>query len=328
MASGIIQGNPLAVLALAVAATILPGSLEVSAQSACALCDQQCCDGGCCLPGGSAGGCGWLGGLCSPSKRCSPGTLFRWSGCPNVSGGPDLNAPLVTDRPDFTEASSTVGVGVAQLEFGYTYFFDDDNPGDSKTQSYPETLLRYGLLRNWLELRVAWNYADEDVAGLITSGSEDLYLGFKVGLTPQAGYLPEMALIPQMTVPTGSSDLTSDEVLPGLNWIYGWELSDCLSTAGSTQFNRLIDAGSDQSYTEWAQSWTVAYSLSERWGAYTEWFALFPHSAATAQVEHYFNGGFTYLINNNIQWDIRGGTGLNAAADDYFVGSGLSIRFL
>ena len=31
------------------------------------------------------------------------------------SGGPDLNAPLVTDRPDFTEASSTVGRGIAQL---------------------------------------------------------------------------------------------------------------------------------------------------------------------------------------------------------------------
>lgn len=43
--------------------------------------------------------------------------------------------------------------------------------------------------------------------------------------------------------------------------------------------------------------------------------------------EHYFNGGFTYLVNNDMQWDIRGGTGLNDTADDYFVGTGVSIRF-
>ena len=43
-----------------------------------------------------------------------------------------------------------------------------------------------------------------------------------------------MALIPQMTVPTGNDAFTADAVLPGLNWIYGWELNSCLLTAGST----------------------------------------------------------------------------------------------
>ena len=42
---------------------------------------------------------------------------------------------------------------------------------------------------------------------------------------------------------------------------------------------------------------------------------------------HYINGGFTYLITNDIQWDIRAGAGLNDAAEDYFIGTGLSIRF-
>ena len=76
-----------------------------------------------------------------------------------------------------------------------------------------------------------------------------------------------------------------------------------------------------------AQSWTVAYSLCDDLGAYTEWFALFPAGADTVKPQHFFNGGFTYLINNNVQFDIRAGVGLNSAADDYFVGTGLSIRF-
>ena len=61
--------------------------------------------------------------------------------------------------------------------------------------------------------------------------------------------------------------------------------------------------------------------------AYTEWFAFIPSGADTARTEHYFNGGFSYLISNDIQFDIRAGVGLNDAADDYFLGTGFSIRF-
>lgn len=260
--------------------------------------------------------------------ECGPtaGTLFLWSQGSGAKGGPDLDAPLVTDRPDFTEASSTVGRGIAQLEVGYTYTYDDDG-GATKSHSYPEPLLRYGILQDWLELRVGWNYAVEDAGGMRTSGAEDLYLGFKVGLTPQDGILPEMAIIPQMTVPTGADAFTSDEALPGVNWIYGWEINDFISAAGSTQFNRARDEMTGATYTEWAQSGTLGYSLSDQLGAYTEWYALLPSGADTAPVQHYFNGGFTWLLNNDVQWDIRAGTGLNDASDDYFVGTGLSIRF-
>ena len=263
---------------------------------------------------------------CELSRADSP-TLMRWGSAPNVEGGPDLNEPLITDRPDFTEASSTVGVGVVQLEMGYTYSFDDDGTDRVVGHSYPEPLLRVGVLADWLELRVGWNYATESVGVIRESGGEDLYLGFKIGLTPQVGLFPEMALIPQMTVPTGADAFTADETLPGLNWVYGWDVTDCVATGGSTQINRTIDEVVVDAYAEWAQSWTVNYGLHDRVGAYTEWFALFPHSAVSASTEHYFDGGFTFLVNNNVQLDIRAGLGLNDAADDYFAGAGLSIRF-
>ncbi len=263
-------------------------------------------------------------GPCSCQSR---GTLFQWSYGTSFSGGPDLCEPLVTDRPDFTEASSTVGLGVAQLEVGYTYTFDNDGTDQTINHSYPEPLLRVGILADWLELRIGWNYATESINGVRTSGSEDLYLGFKIGITPQEGLLPEMALIPQMMVPVGHDAFSGNEVLPGLNWIYGWEVNDFISTAGSTQLNRAIDGTSTDAYTELAQSWTIAYSLTDRLGAYTEWYGLIPHSADTEKTQHYFNGGMTVLLSNDVQWDIRAGVGLNDAADDYFVGTGLSLRF-
>lgn len=254
-------------------------------------------------------------------------TLLQWSYGASFSGGPDLDEPLVTDRPDFTEASSTVGLGVGQIELGWTYTYDNDGAASTRSHSYPETLLRYGALSEWLELRCGWNYADEVAAGLRNSGSEDLYLGVKLGLTPQEGILPEMAIVPQMSVPTGSRAFTADEVLAGVNWLYGWDLTDRVSTAGSTQFNRAIDDATASAYTEWAQSWTVGFSLAERVGAYTEWYAFFPHGADTARPEHYFNGGFTFLLSDDVQWDVRAGVGLNDAADDYFLGTGVSVRF-
>jgi hypothetical protein len=257
---------------------------------------------------------------------CRPGTLLQWSYGNSFSGGPDLEEPLVTDRPDFTEASVTVGRGVLQIETGYTYSFDNAAGTQTIGHSYPETLFRLGIFADWLEMRLAWNYAHEIVDGLETDGGEDLYLGVKLALTPQEGILPEMAIVPQMTVPTGARAFRGDDVHPGINWLYSWEVNDWLSTGGSTQINRTAETLGAQSFAEFAQSWTIGYSLTERWGAYTEYFTLIPHSGEGQKPQHYFDGGFTFLFSDDLQWDIRGGIGLNDDADDYFVGTGLSLR--
>ena len=252
-------------------------------------------------------------------------TLLTWAG--QAPGSVDRNAPMATDRPDVTEASSTVGPGVLQIETGYTYARDGNGSSLTETHSFPEALFRYGTPINWLELRLATTLAHETTVLEATTGVPDLYLGVKIGLTLQDGILPEMALVPQMTVPSGSSAFTDDQVLPGANWLYGWDINDFVSTAGGTQFNRSVDPGTGSIYTEWTQTWTIGYSLHDRVGAYTEWFAFIPQDSDTAHTEHYANGGFTFLITDDIQWDIRAGTGLNDNAADFFAGTGLSFRF-
>ena len=265
------------------------------------------------------------------AQDCYRKTLLQWSYGTSFEGGPDLDEPLVTDRPDFTEASVTVGYGVVQIESGYTYTYDGDRSGSTRSHSYPETLVRIGMLADWFEFRTDWNYVEERThefggPNSRVEGAEDLGLGCKIGLTPQECILPETALILQMTVPTGAGRLTADEVLPGFNFLYGWEINDDWSTAGSTQLNRAIDDATGDAYVEFAQSWTVGRSLADRIGSYTEWFVIVPSSADTNPTEHYLNGGFTVLVSDDVQWDIRAGAGLNGAADDYFVGTGLSVR--
>ena len=273
----------------------------------------------------------WLR-LINDSCECSPAspTLLRWnSDMEPIGGPPSMDEPLASDRPDFTEASCTVGRGVVQLEMGYTYLFDDKAGTQVRAHSYPETLLRVGVLAEWLELRAGWTFAADSIRGVAgtNDGHEDLYVGLKLGLTQQQGILPEMALMPQMTVPTGSRIYTNDRALPGVNWLYGWEINEFLSTAGSTQVNLNVDAESREPYLDFAQSWTIGYALTDRVGAYTEWFMLSPSGAETMPTEHYINGGFTYSVTNNLQLDIRAGKGLSEQAIDFFTGAGVVVRF-
>ncbi len=273
----------------------------------------------------------------------APKTLLTWSQAehrapegPDQSEGdahPREEEPLASDRPDFTEASSTVGRGRVQLEAGYTIVSDRAGGVSTTSHSYPEALLRVGALANWLEFRVGQNLGNVrsgSADGVFSSaGAEDLYLGIKFGLAEQMGVLPETALVVQAQVPTGHHDFSAGRVLPGLNLLYGWGvIEDRLSFAGSSQANRAIDDAA-HGYVELAQSLTVGYTLTKQLGAYTEWFAFFPAGAASPGVvaQHYVNAGFTYRLTPNVQFDIRSGLGLSRAADDFFAGSGFAVRF-
>ncbi|HKB00702.1 MAG TPA: transporter [Gemmataceae bacterium] len=268
-------------------------------------------------------------------EKSSPKTLFEWAIGPEVEEkedkGPDT---IVTDRPDFTEASSTVGLGRVQLEAGYTYFRDRSGGSTFVTQTYPEALLRIGVLADWFEVRLGQTYIHSRTTafGRTTehlSGLSDLYVGAKLALTEQKGELPEMAIVFQALVPTAGELLTADRVLPGFNYLYGWDIiPDFLSAGGSFGANKVVD-DDGHSFVVVSQSFTIGYTLTEQFGAYTEWFALYP-SGATARdtsPEHYFNGGFTYKVTPDFQLDIRAGVGLNKHAQDFFTGVGFAVRY-
>lgn len=235
--------------------------------------------------------------------------------------------PLVADRPDFTEAAATVGAGVLQAEFGYTL---ERRSGDEVwTHSLGESLFRAGVLVDGLELRLGLSpVVQRTTAGgrsVDETGMEDLYLGTKFTLARQNGVRPSIAVIAQMTLPTGSEAFTSDRHLPGANLIYAWDLAEGVSLAGSTQVNRAVSE-SGGGYAEWAQSLVTGLSVGSRTGLYAEWFAFLPSASDEARAEHYVNGGFTWSVTDDAQWDIRLGAGVNDAAADYFLGTGLALR--
>ena len=242
---------------------------------------------------------------------------------------------LVADRPDFTEATSTVGRGNLQFEFGYTFGVDDRDGVRTRSHSYGEPLLRAGVLSDRLELRLGGGAAtlstESQGYAATETGLNDLYLGVKVALTEQRGILPATTILPQMTVPTGSEAFSAGRSLPGVNFLYSWDFTERVSLAGSTQVNAAV-GDSNQDYREWAQSLSCGVALGGRAGVYGEWYAFVPSGLgvpagrAAARTEHYLNGGLTWLANEDLQWDLRVGFGLNDAAQDVYVGAGVVFR--
>ena len=118
----------------------------------------------------------------------------------SYSQNQETNEALVTDRPDQTEASSTVGKGILQIETGGLYETFEDNNIKTENYTYNTTLVRYGILDN-MELRVGWDFVEgvTKVNGNkldnITSGFSPLLLGVKIDITEEKGAMPEIAFI-------------------------------------------------------------------------------------------------------------------------------------
>jgi hypothetical protein len=240
--------------------------------------------------------------------------------------------PLEADRPDFTESSQLVPRGRVQLEAGFTLTHDRGGPV-STGQTYPEALLRIGMLAPWFEARIAQTLRStraggDGAAAHTLRGADDLYVGAKFALGAQSHLRPEAALVLQTTLPTGKREIGAHGAMPGVNLLYGWDVgTGPLSVGGSTQGNSASNDRGER-YVEFAQSITVGWELSSRIGMYGETYVIAPAGRAATGIPatQYVNGGFRVRINPDLQYDMRIGRGLNGPADDLFVGVGLTVR--
>jgi Putative MetA-pathway of phenol degradation len=239
---------------------------------------------------------------------------------------------IVTDRPDFTESSSTVGKGRVQLEAGYTFSRDRD-AGIRGSQAFPELLLRAGVLSDRLELRLGQSFTRTSVTSvegdaLSFQGADDLYVGAKLAVAAQRGWFPEVAIVVQSTLPTGAAALTAGRLLPGVNLLYGMDLgASAFTLGGSSQINGAMNDDARE-YAEFAQSVTLGWDFAKTLGVYAEAFAFVPQGRSGDAVARtsYLNGGFRFKPTQNLQYDVRIGRGLTAASEDFFVGFGVSVR--
>lgn len=261
-------------------------------------------------------------------------TIFRTRREEDEEEEEGISDRIVTDRPHFSEASSLVGKGVAQLETGYTYSFNNFAGSYNSSHSFPENLFRVGMFVEWFEFRFAYNFLHEfnrDTPGdpsITNFGGDDLYLGAKLALFEQDGIIPEMAIFPQTRIPAGHQAYTAKQMLPGFNLAYSWLLNSLIEIEINTQLNRQVDDNGIY-YPEFIQTFNIEYDINDFVNAFTEYFGIFPSGATapTAGPLNYLHGGFWFYLTPDLQFDIHAGWGLNERSDDFFGGVGLSARF-
>ena len=249
---------------------------------------------------------------------------------------PVLADEIETDRPDQTETATTVPAGSVQIESGVVYESDayestfDIGPNVKFTETtiaMPTVLVRIGVVEGF-ELRFEETFQRLTLSNdaEATPGNSESWSGFtapsigiKAELMQENGWMPQVALIADVTLPLGLEQFRPTYIAPAFRFTAAHTLSETFSMAynvGGEWDGQ--SAGGAGIYT-----FTIGVGVSEQIGSYLEVFGEMP---AGGPPEHMIDGGLTFRPVPHIQFDASAGVGLNAAAADYYLSAGASIR--
>ena len=246
--------------------------------------------------------------------------------------------PMITDRPDQTESSETIIPGFIQVETGLSFTHNDESGVRLRTLEVPSTLLRLGVLPR-LEARLGfpgWQRAQER-SGQVTANADgvgDLELGFKLRILEQDPGQLQLSLIGSTTLPTGTTGIGSERADPTFLLTVSTDLSERValgSNVGARWATQPTDedrttAGDDlETAVDAVYTLALGFSVASGIAAFAEVFgALGLENDRPDPMS--VDGGITVQLRDNLQLDVSGGLGVNAAADDWFVAAGLAVR--
>jgi len=213
-----------------------------------------------------------------------------------------INAQIVTDRPDQTESSSTVGVGDLQIESGILVAYEGGSAYVSSDRQLllPTNLLRYGLTKS-IELRLLSQFETQRISDKNIQGISDLEIGTKIQILQDESKNAEIALLSHLVFPTGTEELTGGTFGIINKLCMSYPLNDDWGLGYNIGLNYLEES-LDLTYTL-----ALNTSVNDKVGVYVE-----PYGEL-AEFEEFvlnFDAGFTYLANDNLQFDFSFGTGL------------------
>ncbi|WP_025663195.1 transporter [Aquimarina megaterium] len=228
-----------------------------------------------------------------------------------------LNAQIITDRPDQTESSSTVGNGNLQIETGFLIGFEGDNQSSNRQILAPTNLFRYGVSKS-IEVRFLSQYESLRNDNVSVEGISDIEIGTKVQLLKDESKNTEIAFLSHIIVPTGTKELTNDN-LGTINKIsISHEINERVGIGYNLGYNYFGQGKGDLTY-----SLALGIGINNRVGIYIE-----PYGELIDLEEYIpnFDAGLTYLANKNLQFDFSFGTGINKRMNYISIGFSLLIN--
>jgi len=220
---------------------------------------------------------------------------------------------IATDRPQITNSSVVVPCGSLQFENGFQATGSDGQ----RSYDFPETSVRIRVAGK-TELRFGVpNYFHNGDTG---NGFGDMDLGLKQQLGPVRGF--DVSLIPWLSLPPGADLISSHGYDAALQLPWSRSLSKNWTAAG--QFAAMWPTKSGRHNLTGQASVYFDRQLTAPWDAYAEYSGAFPQRGGP---QHIVDFGTAYKPSPHQQIDFHRGFGLSAAAADYTIGAGYSVRF-
>jgi outer membrane putative beta-barrel porin/alpha-amylase len=255
--------------------------------------------------------------------RCAAIVCACLIGVASAAGAQDQPPDEIEpDRPDVTNGTHIVDIGLLQVEIGGIYTRVDPRVRGVGT---PVTA-RLGLA-DWLEARVGTDgLVAQSTAGTSVSGVGNLQVGAKLRLWAQPGGVPVLSVLPSITVPTasaekglgsGAADYTF-AVLTGRDFGRHWH-ADVNYGIGAIGV-----ADGQPHFLQQLASVSVSAAASDNWNPYVETFWLSrdePGGGAVGGVDAgaIYELGARYALDGGLQF------GVTADAPAFAAFGGISI---
>ena len=266
--------------------------------------------------------CAWLPAVAllalSPAHAADPTDTGAAPG-PEKAAASGAADALTPDRPGFTNGSDTVALGRVQIEVGAARTKYASAGGGMQATDAPQALVRTGL-NDKTELRLTLPDYVWPSGG--AAGFSDGAVGLRYKFYQSKDGNTKLAFTPTLSVPVRSAVTTSGHVDPVLS-LNGqtssgarWGLSSNLILSYPTQ-----NGGRVTDYTATGQ---VTYALTGVSSVYGDYYYDAPVGGPPSPVA---DGGFTYRMGKDLQFDLETGRGLGGNAPVQFYGGGVSLRF-
>jgi hypothetical protein len=221
------------------------------------------------------------------------------------------------DRPDQTECPFITPENYIQAESGFNI---ENVSADRQMLTTPTVLWKYGVNKKF-ELRFITELITDKNNSDKFTGLAPVTFGFKTALFEEKGIIPKTSFIGHITTATmGSEKLQTKYIAPSFRFTMQHTISDKMVLA----YNLGAEWNGEAAAQTYIYTLTTGFSLTEKLGMYTE---LYGFKTAYTKADHRFDGGFTYLINDDFIADISGGFRLTDNAPKNYISLGLSYRF-
>jgi len=251
-----------------------------------------------------------------------------------------LAQEIITDRPDKSESVETVGKNKFQIETGIEYSLiktelDVFVPGTLSIKNFtlPTTLLRFGALKNF-ELRLGFDF--DFVTSKLDFPSEPGFsstqttsltlnpptIGAKFEVAKGKGIVPDFSMLGSVKIPNMGDEFKQvKHFTPELVLLFSNEINDKFGLG----YNIGVEWSDDLEERNYFYSVSTGMAITSRLGTFFEFYGDLKSDIKNSNRN--IDGGFSYLIKENIQADIYGGLGLTEEANNFILGTGIAVKF-